>query len=270
MLLTSIYRTGRLVAFWLAVLALASPAFGTAFSTDNSDLYIATNEDGWGVELVQRADVIFATVYTYDAQHLPIFYTATLFFAGTNASGNAIWTGDTYVTQGSWFGAPFDHSQLVYRKVGTMTYITQFIESGALTFTVDGVTVSKQINRLTFRLDNYAGTYLGVYRLVASGCADPSNNGTFYFPSAFTVTQAANALSIVANDSQGGTCTFSGDYTQSGQFGQTRGSFTCASGINGGHLIFEMNVTPGDFRGRILGSDNLGCTLNGNLSGIRQ
>jgi hypothetical protein len=31
-----------------------------------------------------------------------------------------------------------------------------------------------------------------------------------------------------------------------------------------------MTVTPGDFRGRIAGSDNLGCTLSGNVSGIRQ
>jgi hypothetical protein len=129
--------------------------------------------------------------------------------------------------------------------------------------------VIKQINRLTFAFDNYAGNYLGAYKIVASGCANSSDNGTFYFPAAFNITQAANALSIVANDAQGGTCTFSGDYTQSGQFGQTRGSFTCGA-IKGGHLIFEMNVTPSDFRGRILGTDNLGCSLTGNLSGIRQ
>ncbi len=269
MLLGSISRTGRLVALWLAALALASPAYGTAFSTDNSDVYIATNEDGWGVEMFQRGDVVFATIFTHDADNLPIFYTATLFFAGTDAGGNAIWVGDLYVNKGPWLGAPFDLSKVDRRKVGTMTYVPQFIESGALTFTVDGVTVNKQINRLTFKFDNYAGTYLGAYKLVATRCTNPSNNGTFYYSSLFTLTQAANALTIVTNDSLGGTCTFSGDYKQSGQFGQTSGTFTC-TGFNGSHLIFEMNVTPGDFRGRILANDNFGCTLNGNLSGIRQ
>jgi hypothetical protein len=89
------------------------------------------------------------------------------------------------VTRGSWFGAPFDRSKLAYRKVGTMMYVPQFIESGALTFTVDGVTVTKQINRLAFKFDNYAGTYLGAYSLVASGCANASDDGTFYFPAVF-------------------------------------------------------------------------------------
>lgn len=269
MLLSSICRTGRLVALCLAALALASPAYGTAFSTDNTDVYVASNEDGWGVEMFQRGDVVFATIFTHDPDNLPIFYTATLFFAGTDAGGHAIWGGDLYVNNGPWLGAPFDLSKVNRRKVGTMTYIAQLIESGSLTFSVDGVIVTKQINRLTFKLDNYAGTYLGAYKLVATGCTAPSNNGTFYYPSLFTVTQAANALTIVTNDSFSGTCTFSGDYKQFGQFGQTSGTYTC-TGFNGSHVIFEMNVTPGDFRGRILASDNFGCALNGSLSGIRQ
>ena len=270
MLTARICRLGRLVALGLATLALTSPALGTAFSTDNSDIYNATNEDGWAVELTQQGDAVFATIYTYDADNLPIFYTASLVFAGANASGNALWTGDLYVTTGPWFGAQFDRSKLHYTKVGTMTYLQQFTESGSLTFTVNGVTVTKQISRVTFRFDNYAGTYLGAYKLVASGCTNPSDNGTFYYGAVFNITQATNALTIVATTSQdGGSCTFPGDYVQFGQFGQSRGSFTCTS-FNGSHVIFEMNVTPVDFRARILGSDNFGCALLGNLSGIRQ
>jgi hypothetical protein len=270
MLPARICRLGRLVALGLATLALTSPALGTAFSTDNSDVYIASNEDGWGVEMFQRGDVVFATIFTHDADNLPIFYTATLLYAGTDAGGSAIWVGDLYVNEGPWLGAPFDPSKIDRRKVGTMTYLAQFIESGSLTFSVDGVTVTKQINRLTFKLDNYAGNYLGAYKLIATSCANPSDDGTFYYGAVFNITQAANALTIVATESQGGSCTFPGDYMQFGQFGQSRGSFTCTNGIKGGHLIFEMNVTPGDFRGRILGTDNLGCSLTGNLSGIRQ
>src|SRR4029453_1854825 len=98
-------------------------------------------------------------------------------------------------------------------------------------FPGDGVPLTKQNNRFPFRLDNYAGNYLGAYKLVASGCNDPSNNGTYLFEAEFNVTQSTNALSIVATESQGPSCTFSGDYLQFGQFGQTRGSFTCTSGI---------------------------------------
>ena len=269
MLTAWIWRTGRRVALSLAALALTSSAFGSAFSTDNSDIYNATDETGWAVEMTQRGDVVFATIYTHDADNFPIYYSAALFFAGTNASGNAIWTGALIETQGPWFGAPFDGSKVVNRPVGTMTYVPQFIETGALTFTVDGVPVTKQINRFTFRLDNYAGNYVGAYKLVSSGCTNSANNGTSYFGSVFNITQAANSLTIAVADSQG-TCTYTGDYTQSGQFGQTRGTFTCTDGYAGSHLFVEMNVTPGDFRARFIGSDNLGCSLTGNFSGVRQ
>ena len=56
---------------------------------------------------------------------------------------------------------------------------------------------------------------------------------------------------------------------QFGQFSQSRGSFTCTTGIKGGNLFFEMNVTPTDFRGRLLGTDNLGCSLTGSIAGVR-
>ena len=265
-----ICRMGRFVAPGLAALALSAPAFGTAFSTDNSDIYNATNESGWAVELTQQADVVFATVYTHDVNNHPVYYSAALLFAGTNGTGNAVWTGDLIETQGPWFGAPFDGSKVVNRKVGTMSYVQQFVEGGAVTFSVDGVTVTKQLVRFTFRFDNYAGAYLGAYKLVASGCTDQSNNGTYYFAATFGVTQSANVLNIVANDSQGGACTFTGDYSQSGRFGQSKGSFTCANGVKGNHTLFEMSVTPTDFRARVFGSDNFGCSLTGSLSGIRQ
>ncbi len=116
MLTAWICRMGRFVALVLAPLALASPAFGSAFSTDNSDIYNATNESGWAVELTQQGDVVFATIYTHDANNHPVYYSAALLFAGTNASGNAVWTGDLIETQGPWFGAPFDASKVVKRK----------------------------------------------------------------------------------------------------------------------------------------------------------
>jgi hypothetical protein len=270
MLVARIFHAVRLAVFWLAALVLASPAFGSAFSTNNSDIYNATNESGWAVEFVQQADVIFATIYTYDSDMLPIFYTSTLLVAGTSASGNAIWSGDLYVTNGPWFGASFDPSEVSYRKVGTMNYVPQDSAGGTVSFTVDGVVVTKQISRVTFRLDNYAGTYQGTYKIVASTCANPSDNGTFYTDATFTVTQGNNALTVVAADNSGGSCTFPGDYKQFGQFGQSRGTFACSNGVNGTNLFYEMNVTPTDFRGRISGTDNLGCTLTGSLAGIRR
>jgi hypothetical protein len=263
-------RLARLAMLCVAALVLASPASGTATSTDNSDIYNAVNESGWAVELVQRGDAVFATIYTYDGNMSPIFYSGALFFGGTDAGGNAIWTGDLNVTKGSWFGAPYDATKSSLRKVGTITYVQQFTEGGTVTFSVDGVVVTKQIARVTFRLDNYAGTYQGTYKLVAASCTNPANNGTFYTDALFTITQGNNSLTIVAADDAGDSCTFPGDYSQSGQFGQSTGTFTCTTGIHGANLFFEMNVTPTDFRGRIKETDNLGCSVTGTIAGVRR
>src|SRR5262249_6427881 len=151
-----ILRATRLAAFAFAALALPSPVFASAFSTSNSDIYNATNESGWANELVQHADVIFATTYKYDANSNPIFYSATLFAAGTGPGGNAIWAGDLIVSTGPWFGGTFDESKVSRRKVGTMNYVPQDTAGGAVTFTVDGVVVTKQLSRVTLRQDNYA------------------------------------------------------------------------------------------------------------------
>ena len=265
-----IFRVVRVAALSLATLAPASPAFGSAFSTNNSDIYNAANESGWAIELVQQADVIFATIYTYDANMNPIFYSATLFAVGTGPSGNTIWGGDLIVSNGPWFGGAFDESKVVRRKVGTMNYVPQDTTGGTASFTIDGVVVTKQISRVTLKLDNYAGVYQGTYKIVASGCSNPSDNGPFYINAVFTVTQGTNALTVVTSEPDGNSCTYPGDYTQFGQFGDSLGSFTCTNGIKGNNRFLEMNVTPTDFRGRISGTDNLGCTLTGSFAGIRQ
>ena len=265
-----IFPALRIALLCVAALMLPSPAFASAFSTSNSDIYNAANESGWAIELVQHADVVFATIYTYDSNMNPIFYSATLVASGTGATGNPIWAGDLIVSKGSWFGAPFDASKSVPRKVGTMSYVPQDTAGGTVSFTIDGVVVTKQISRFTLRFDNYAGIYQGTYKIVASGCTNPSDNGPFFINAVFTVTQGTNALTVVTSEPDGNSCSYPGNYSQLGQFGQSLGQFTCTNGIKGGNLFFEMNVTPTDFRGRISGSDNLGCTLNGSLAGIRQ
>lgn len=69
------------------------------------------------------------------------------------------------MTNGPWFGAPFFDPQLVeYRKVGQLTYSSHTVDSATISYTVDGVAVSKLIYRYTLRYDNFAGSYVGASR----------------------------------------------------------------------------------------------------------
>ena len=249
-----ICRMGRFVALGLAALALdLARARGRRSRPDNSDLYIAVNEDGWGVELFQRVTPVFATIFTLRCQQSSDLYTATLFFGGTTAGGNAIWTGDLFVTQGSWFGAPFDRSKLALPKGRDDDVRAPVHRVGSAHF--------HRRRRHGNQADQSARVQIRQLRRHLPRCVQASSrrdapiasdDGTFYFPAVFKVTQAANTLTIVADDAQRRilhVCRrlFAIRSVRS----DTSAPLTCTNGINGAHLVFEMTVTPGDFRGRI-------------------
>ena len=77
-------RSKRLVRFvaklilLLAAALAAGPAWATGFSIDHSDIWWVPGESGWGLQVVQQANVIFATMYVYDPQNDPVWYSATL------------------------------------------------------------------------------------------------------------------------------------------------------------------------------------------------
>src|SRR5438067_967897 len=83
-----------------AICFVASPAYPTAFTTDSSDLWYIVAESGWGMQLVQRGDIIFATLFVYDPSGAPTWYVATLAPTVTPL----VWSGDLLATTGPWFG----------------------------------------------------------------------------------------------------------------------------------------------------------------------
>ena len=68
----------QLAAVLFAIFTLQTPAWATSFSTDQSDLWYVESESGWGLQLVQRGNVIFATLFVYDTNGTPTWYTPPL------------------------------------------------------------------------------------------------------------------------------------------------------------------------------------------------
>ena len=133
-----------------AVFLLASPAYPAAFSTDQSDLYYIAAESGWGVQLVQRGSDIFATLFVYDQNGNPTWYTATMDY-----TSNLTWTGTLYATtNGTYFGSPWNPATLIVTPVGTMTWQAPLVSGGILTYVVNGATVVKNVVRQTLVLDD--------------------------------------------------------------------------------------------------------------------
>lgn len=264
-------NTLRRATFVLLALALllVSPARATSFSTDQSDLYYNASEPGWGMQVVQRGSLIFATIFVYDQSTAPIWYTATLYATATPY----VFSGDLYLTTGPWFGTvPFDPNAVGYRKVGTMTWAGQTVDAAVLTYVVDGVTVTKNVVRQFLVFDNFSGHYFGGAHRDVTDCVNPSFNGTTEVAGTVAVVQNGQAVTIQSSNTAGGSCTYSGTLSQAGQMGRIpAASFVCTDGSVGTITFFEMQVNISGLTARFNSSYSSppGCQGTGWMGGMR-
>jgi hypothetical protein len=251
----------------LVTLSLVRPAWATSWSNDQSDLWWNSSENGWGIQFVQRGSTIFATMFVYDASGNPTFYVATM--EGTKANGVLTFTGTLYTTHGSWFGAvPYNPAAFGGAAVGTMTWQKGSGEPGTLTYSVNGVNVTKSLTRQPIRNDDFTGPYTVGLHFVATACSNPSKNGPTDGAGTMTVAQNGTAFSATLVELG---CTYSGTYSQSGQFGSISGAFSCANGDAGTFNTAHMIVTPVGMVMRVSSaSTSTGCQSTGQIGGVRR
>lgn len=247
---------------------LGTPAYATSFSTDQSDLWYVAAESGWGIQLVQRGSVIFATLFVYGPTGQPTWYTATMDF-----TSDMTWTGTLYATTGPFFGTvPFDPLLVGYNPVGTMTWMPQTVATGTLTYSVNGLTIVKNVTRQTLVIDDFSGHYGGGFHRVFSGCANATLNGTSDLMGTTDVTQNGTAVTILQTmPATGASCTYTGTLSEAGQMGSAQLSFTCVDGTGGTASIDQMQVTPFAISGSIAAaySNPSGCQSTGWFGGFR-
>lgn len=251
-----------------AITSALSPAGATPFSTDQSDLWWNPNESGWGIQFVQRGSVIFATMFVYDSNKIPYWYTATL-----NSQGGFTWSGDLVATTGPWFGTvPFNSATVTVAKVGTMTWTAQSVTAGVLSYSAAGISVGKNLVRQPIGgVENYSGHYAGGTHTDTTGCFNPSLNGTVEAVGIMNVSQLGTTATIQILPTSGPTCTYSGIASQAGQMGAVNGSYSCTDGSAGTFAAFEVQVNTTAVTGRFnIASPQLpGCQGTGWFGGMR-
>ena len=105
------------------------------------------SESGWGVNLTQQGDVLFATWFTYDENGHGMW----LVMSRGERVGNASYEGTLYRTRGPAFNAvPFDPAQVVATPVGSAAFSFTDADHGLFRYTVNGVTGAKPITRQVF------------------------------------------------------------------------------------------------------------------------
>ena len=130
-----------------SITRLAFGAANAAPITDYSDMWWGgASQDGWGVVITQHGRNIFAAWYTYD----PAGRTTWFVMPDGAWSGNT-YSGALYATKGTpVIGGTYDAALLGVSPVGTMSIAFSDANDATMTYTVNGLTQTKTISRLTF------------------------------------------------------------------------------------------------------------------------
>ncbi len=257
-------RTLRLLAI---VLTLTS-ALPVRAATDYTDIWWAAGgiESGWGVNLAQNGDTIFATFFLYGPSGTPTWYVAVL----TRTIGETF-SGNMFATSGgTWFGAPtwVPPAEAV---VGSTVFVAESPHRGTLTYRIDTVDVAKTIERQTLVPVSVAGTYLGALTARRNGsCPD-----TIFELDQFIVTQSESPGTVRIDQlsaSDGSLiCTMEGSGVQYGSIIDVPdASYMCVGGISARAHILGLRPIATGFEARWFTDYGGGCTESGNMTGATQ
>ncbi len=121
-------------------------AFDRSYASNYQDLWWNPTESGWGVNFAHQGDILFATLFTYGADGRGQWFVMS---RGDRTPGTRTFRGTLYRTS----GPPFDANPwrpIALSPVGTMSVAFTGGNAATLTYTVDGVSVSKAIARQVF------------------------------------------------------------------------------------------------------------------------
>jgi hypothetical protein len=250
----------------LAALGVTGAHAANPFSTDVTDLWWNPDESGWGVNVIQQNNTVFATFFVYDTNARAHWFVASAMTAQSATGSGAVFTGDLFESNGPYFGVPFNPVAVARNKVGTATLQFAFPGNGILTYTVNGATVTKAIRRQTWAANDASGGYEGTRTILSASSTVGCNVGSSSF-SNIQVSQSQSSFGMTGTLA-GAACTFSGNYGQEGHMGSSTGTFSCVNGVSGTYALSEIETTLYGFFARYSGTER-GCTVQGRIGGVR-
>ena len=121
--------------------------FDRSYATNFQDLWWNPYESGWGLNIAHQGSTLFATLFTYARDGTATWYV----MSSGQRSVTGGFTGTLYRTTGPAFDAsPWTPATVT--PVGTMQLNFEDGNTGALTYSVDGFTVTRSIQRQVFSM----------------------------------------------------------------------------------------------------------------------
>jgi hypothetical protein len=259
----------RIAAAALAAFGFSLPASANSFGPDFTDLWYNPNEAGWGINLIHQYNTIFATMFVYEGDRSPHWFVAD------NMSGSGMsYSGSLLQTSGPAYNAAWTGG-VTAPGVGSISVTFSTLNTGTLTYTVNGQTFTKAIQRQTFRGNNIGGQYYGGFSGTISGCTN-GGNGLGLAVGLMDVSHAnfqsggsaAITLRFLSGQSEI-TCTYNGGYSAQGRIGTLSGNFSCTSGTTGTFTLGEVDVTRNGMTSTYFARDQNNCTYSGYFGGTR-
>ena len=119
---------------------------------DYTDMWWAGKvEDGWGVSITQHGIIQFIVIYAYDSTGKPLWYVIP---GGSWNAGQTAFTGAIYLPTSSPFNAYNKAQFKINAAVGTATVTYTSSDTATLTYTINGVSGTKSIQREIFAIDD--------------------------------------------------------------------------------------------------------------------
>lgn len=233
-------------------------AKATRYGTDFTGLWWNASENGWGVNLIQQSNILFATLFVYGPNNQP------LWLVGPNvvdSTGSGVFSGDLFQTAGPVYSGAFNPGSVVATKVGTITIRFTSSVAGQITYTVNGASVTKNIVPQTWATNNLSGTYIGgMFGAVASCNLPLPQIGASLLT--FTVTHSGSNATIVVVDSTNNRCTMTGTVTTYGKQSVVSGNYSCTVGGTGAFAIGNLEAGFFGMTGLYVAASNAGCNAS--------
>ena len=243
-----VYRILKSMGAHAAALAVtcaivaAQPIQAQVFTIDTSaaspltGLWWNANESGWGATITQQSGILYVTMFVYDPARNPVWYTVSCTVSGATCSGDML-----KVRGGATPTSPWNGSVVTYANVGTMTLNFTGNDSASMSYSLDGLSSTRQISRQIFgpppaAAPSLAGQWQGAIIEIRSNCSQAQNNGARATYGQYDIGMSAGisgAITISLAGVTGLQCSYNGPFTTNGARLLANGTLSCSDGRRG-------------------------------------